>query len=440
MTHVRVGKNSVLNCRVLALGLAFLIWAGVPLGALAEDKLSVVAGGEVVIVKDKPEPIEEFTATMGSVYVKMTNAGTSKRHDLVFQAPPDVPSTPVQVSYKIGNQAAKIDVTVTAVPLASTKVMFPGATSVLDESGAVPLVIDEKPKHGDATVNVRDDGKKHQLLYVAPVGVDELRDEVRYKIGTKPAKATVVVSNNPWGTAYEAAFKVLFAAFLLAVVVEWGLSVIFNWRWVVLLLDAKGLKTFVTLIVSYALVTSFDIDIVKELINALRNAGHESTFWSRVLSAFVVAGGSASVNSLMVALGFRAVRTADALVGKPLPTQAWLSVSAYLNGTDSKVKGVQVHLKKDSGNFELLTTLRGMRVRHQRWTIFRDYSRFPSYGGFVLVPGIAFTVKLQPVDGSGNPLTKQRNTAASATDPVDERIWGTYTPAAGAIIDIEDVF
>ncbi|MBS0174772.1 MAG: hypothetical protein JSR64_12115, partial [Nitrospira sp.] len=236
------------------------------------------------------------------------------------------------------------------------------------------------------------------------------------------------VSSNPWGAGYESAFKVLFAAFVMAAVIEWALSVVFNWRWFLLVFDAKGFRTIVTILVSVAIVMTFKLDVVCELINILRNASYPSSFATSFLSALLLAGGSASVNSLMITLGLRSVRTLASLQDKPPPKKAWLAVEGYKR--TNEVVTVDVRIKKDGDNaFRLLGKLRGLRARDTfRWPFFRDNSRLPNYGGFALEPGVGFSLELEGKDKDDMPITATRI----------ER--GPYLPAEGAIIDIDEAF
>jgi hypothetical protein len=232
------------------------------------------------------------------------------------------------------------------------------------------------------------------------------------------------VSSNPWGGGYEAAFKILFAALVMAAIIEWALSVVFNWRWFLVVFDAKGLKTIITLVVSLIVVSSFDLDIVRELINVLRNANYPSSIPTRLLSALVIAGGSAGVNSLMVTLGMRSVRTAETLQDKPPPTKAWLAVQGYV--VTANVVTIDVGIKKGTETtFKLLGRLSGLRAPGTiRWPFFRDRSRLPSYGGFYVEPGVEFTVELQGKDKADQVVGGPQK-------------FGPYMPAQGAIIDIE---
>jgi hypothetical protein len=395
---------------------------------LAQTKATAVVGTEVSLLKDSKELIDDAKATVGDAFAKSVGTGDAKRYELVYRAPQSVPDKPVEVIYRVGKDSAakeqRVEVTVTPAPVTDVRTVLPGTDTVLRQSTKLMEVIG-KPSIGLTTVRQTENPKTYSLAYVAPGGVVYERTVVDYREDGKPGQFEVVVSSNPWGTGYEAAFKILFAAFVLAVLIEWGLAVIFNWRWFLMIFDARGVKTVVTFIVSVVLVVAFDMDVVRELVNILRNASYESTVPTWTLSALVVAGGSAGVNSLMVTLGFRSVRTAETLQDKPPPTKAWLAVQAYK--TTATIETVEVRIKKaGEANFSVLAVLRGLRKSRWtfRWPFFLDKSRYPSYGGIPVEPGVQFEVQLQGKDSAENDVG----------GPVNA---GSYAPAAGALIDVE---
>lgn len=417
-----------------ALGaLLLLVLIFLPLKALGQATFKLVAGTEVTLLKDSKEPISDAKTTSGETYIKEMGTGEAKRYELVFKAPGQAQEKPVEVTYKLGNGAAskeiRADVTVTAPPLTDVRTVLPGTETVLKQSTDL-IEIDKQPLIGAAVVRYTDNPKTYSLAFLAPVTDGFQRTELTYHIGKQPARFEVLVSSNPWGAGYEAAFKVLFAAFVLAAVIEWALSVIFNWRWFLMLFDAMGIKTIISIVVSFVIVVTFKLDVLSELINILRNASYASSVSTQILSALLIAGGSASVNSLMVTLGMRSVRTAATLQDKPPPKKAWLAVKCYKN-TSTDVVTVDVRFKKDGDtNFRLLGKLRNLRDSNKKfhWPIFRDNSRLPNYGGFSLEPGIAFWLELE---GKG------KNDASIPNTKIE---LGPYLPADGAIIDIEEEF
>ncbi len=393
----------------------------------APAKFTASPGEEVSLLKDSKDPIEAPKPTEGEVTVKSTGTGDAKLYELTYKVPAKTLDKPVLVTYKVGSgtgsKEAKAEITVAQPPLTNVRTVLPGVDTVLLES-AEPLEVEKQPAVGWAVVRTVGEPKKYQLAYVAPANAADGNVEVLYRTKDKSNRIGVMVSSNPWGTGYEAALKILFAAFVLAALIEWALAVVFNWRWYLLIFDATGTKTLFTLFVSWLIVYTFDVDIAKELINVLRSADHKSSFGTWLLSTLVVAGGSAGVNSLMVTLGLRSIRTAESLQDKPPPTKAWISFQAF--GKSELVKTVEVRIKKvGDTSFKLMTVLYG--IRKSRWSLrnllLLDRSRYPSYGGISWEPGIGFEVEFQGYDEKGD--------SRGAVIPR-----GPYLPAAGALVDV----
>ena len=93
--------------------------------------------------------------------------------------------------------------------------------------------------------------------------------------------------------------------------------------------DGRGVKTVISVVFAYAFVHGFGLDIVTRLVNiySQQNPPFEPSFAGRMITALVIAGGSAAVDSLLIALGFRSVRTPDQIVPRPPRTEGWVSVT-----------------------------------------------------------------------------------------------------------------
>ncbi len=89
-------------------------------------------------------------------------------------------------------------------------------------------------KLGTLAVVEDPDGSKRSLIYVAPSDILVFKDTVTYQVGTE--KQTVEIDGRtgaqPFGSTelYETSFKAIFVLFILAVLVESGLQLIFRWR------------------------------------------------------------------------------------------------------------------------------------------------------------------------------------------------------------------
>jgi hypothetical protein len=248
---------------------------------------------------------------------------------------------------------------------------------------------------------------------------------------TAPAGASDAVPN--MGAAnYPDAFIALVLLFFLAVVLESALAVIFNWRPFVETFNPRAVRPLVAVIVSYFIVDGFKLDLVGSLVEAIRPGGatpaSDGFFtFSKALTALVIAGGSAGVNSLLIALGYRQIKTPETVAPKPPPDKAWIAVKARrdeavgpievligpkpaVEGADPPIVGV-IPGNSGGGPFSYFLANKG---------------RFPTYGGHTLQPdGTEYVVVLSA-----------RSKDPAKTEPVKVK-WGPHTFARGAIVDIE---
>jgi len=197
---------------------------------------------------------------------------------------------------------------------------------------------------------------------------------------------------------YAGAGQTVFALIALALVLESGLALIFNWRPFVETFNARAVRPLVALVVALIVVFTFNLDLMTALINAVSTqplAANSST--GLILTAMVIAGGSAGMNSLLVGLGFREVKTPET-APKPPPTKAWISVRAL----GKRVKGdIAVYIGKDDNGIPRVGTISGSSPSGWRRFFLIDRGRFPHYGGYELDPaGGPYSVALKTADGS----------------------------------------
>lgn len=218
---------------------------------------------------------------------------------------------------------------------------------------------------------------------------------------------------------YTPSFQALFTLFILAVLLESGLAIIFNWKLFISTFDAKATKPLIAVLVASLFVFRYKLDIVTRLVNIYTNAGYPINFAGKFLTALVIAGGSAGVNRLLQALGFRSVQTESQPPPRVPPAVAWISVTLKR----VKAEGMVNVLARPDGNFSLIGTISGPGLANPLLRFFfQDRARFPGSGGHTLVPG-TWAIQLEGVD---------RNGAV-----IQSRLWGPYAIAAGTIIDIE---
>ena len=108
---------------------------------------------------------------------------------------------------------------------------------------------------------------------------------------------------------WEEIGNILTLLFVISIVFETALTPIFNWRFFAKHCEGKGVKTPITIVAAVALLWSYDIDIFKHVINAFSGADgsteSSSNFIGRIMTGFLVAGGSGAIFNIFTKLGLR---------------------------------------------------------------------------------------------------------------------------------------
>ncbi len=219
---------------------------------------------------------------------------------------------------------------------------------------------------------------------------------------------------------------ILLEMFVLAVLLESALALIFNWRPFIYFFDSRGVKTVVSLLVAALLINAVEFNGVGELLLAYNPALSPNALKDPLtyfLTAVIFAGGSSGVNNIFVALGLRSKPDPQAVTPKPPPTEAWLSVRLVRRHAKGVVL-VQLGLTPAPG-----VALPTAGFISGAWSppgllrfFVRDQTRFPTAGGYVVQPGVPITLQLEGAD-KDNPLQRR------ASLPLTE----SYAP--GAIVD-----
>jgi hypothetical protein len=213
----------------------------------------------------------------------------------------------------------------------------PGGIIVI-KRGITGTVSDETTTRGGIVKSVTTAAPPETtLIYLAPPGARDMEDIVQYKVnGTQQAPIKIAVyPRAPTlenGKLYEASFKALFVLFILAVLVESGLALLFRWRPFLDYFDSRSVNALVAFLFSYLLVYLFNLDIANQLIGIYTEtrkapSGLESVPGA-LLTAMIIAGGSAAVNRIFQSFGFRPT-SAQEQAKKPEPNQheAWVAVT-----------------------------------------------------------------------------------------------------------------
>lgn len=243
------------------------------------------------------------------------------------------------------------------------------------------------------------------------------------------ATALAQAESRPVGlsdTVYSTSLSALTALFVTAVILESAFAVIFNWRVFLSYFSASGVKTIVMVVVSLMVVYLLDLDIVASLVAAYKtppgtattvdsaafaaNVNQISGPTTSIITAMVLAGGSAGVNNLLTALGFRSNRETK-IEPTPPEDEAWVAV---------KVKRVNavglVHVsvsKADLPTGEVHPSAIAGSVSFTRPSIgellFRNVDRFPRNGGYVVKPNEVYRISVEGTDAKGHPIVRLGN-------------------------------
>lgn len=265
------------------------------------------------------------------------------------------------------------------------------------------------------------------LIYMPPAGVRELDDIVQFNLdsATQPALKVNVRPLAPTldsSELYGASFKALFVLFILAVLVESGLALVFRWRPFLDYFDSRSMNALVAFIFSLVLVRLFNLDIASQLINIYTGSkGLDLKDWmgwpGSLLTAMIIAGGSAGVNRIFQNFGFRPVSAQEQPQTPVLNNhEAWVAVTLV---RQKAVGSADVLIKN-----AVAGTISGVSPKRSFFRYFvRDKGRFPQTGGYTVTPGAGYEIKVQAYDAAGAALPPRQ--------------WGPYDVAPRAIIDIE---
>lgn len=116
---------------------------------------------------------------------------------------------------------------------------------------------------------------------------------------------------------------------VLAVLFEMALTPLFNWRVFAVRFEGRGVKTPVAFAAALALIYAVDIDVVRDVLNAIYVKGQsglaltESNFISKAITALLISGGSDGVFRILTKLGVRSPleRVIKAEEGKDAPIE-----------------------------------------------------------------------------------------------------------------------
>jgi hypothetical protein len=317
------------------------------------------------------------------------------------------------------------------------------------------LKVTAPPKNG--TVRVVEEAGTFTLAYIPSAGIKEkTTDSLQYQMGSDPKSVTIAITIEPStastdsgqkpapgqgnqgstgagpppadpGAAagfppgtYDQSLKAIFVLFALAVVLESSLAVLFNWRPFVETFNSRAVRPLISFAVAFVFVRLFELDLMTKLVNVIKPANYPPNTSGQLLTALMLAGGSAAVNNVLVGLGFRQQRTPETAVPKPPPTQGWIAVSVDRR---LAVGPVSVYIGPPAAagaKPPLAAVLHRSSKRGLRYFL-ADPGRFPRTGGYAVAAGTVVELHLE---------------AAAEGDQTLQKKWGPHTIAGGAIVDL----
>ncbi|MBD1546862.1 hypothetical protein [Roseibium aggregatum] len=273
-------------------------------------------------------------------------------------------------------------------------------------------ITEQKAKYGTVKVIQKADGENNVLMYFAPKEGGQFTDTVTYKLSSKPnesVSATVEVRDEfgAFGSEdiYNESFKAVFILFILAVLVESGLQLIFRWRPYLRIFDTASANALIAFAFSLILVRLFHLDVVTNLFNIYTQPVDQvkNTIPGYILTALIIAGGSAGVNRLLRTFGFRPIEPPAEIVGPKQEDQAWISVTL----TRDKAVGPVNVLFGEPGKLAVIGTIPGGGSMNWFLSLFlRNKARFPQSGGYAVPVGGPYEVKVEAVDAGKKPISE----------------------------------
>ena len=282
----------------------------------------------------------------------------------------------------------------------------PSNNSLVDQSGSLK---------GKVTISA---SEPRGLTYTAPEVDNTFTESVIFKDGETPKTIDVTVVPSQ---VYSAAFKALFVLFVIAILLESALAVIFNWRVFLALFDGRGMRTVISVVLSLVVTWSFDIDVLNDLIKVYGGVGSKGdTVLGKIITALILAGGSSGVNNILIALGYRSRKTEEDVAPRPTGTDSWIAVR--LKRKTVKTGPVLVHIGPAGANpmpvVGVITGEKDARTPGLADYFFRDKGRFPNSGGHTVAPGL-YEVWVSGHDGSAVKISKSEPMAIGTRAIVD---------------------
>jgi len=184
------------------------------------------------------------------------------------------------------------------------------------------------------------------------------------------------------------AFNILMAAFVLSLLMESAFAMLFNWRVFQEFFVGRAWRTIIMFAVSLLVVRQFNLDLLASLFDAYQGTGREpvrQSWTTSILTAMIIGGGSAGVNRLFVALGFRSQMPKVEEEQRTLTTRNLAYISVTVSGrTVGRQYRVEIVESECTGLPNLVGIIAKEKRARLRGLLFASSGRFPRSGGHAL--------------------------------------------------------
>ncbi|HVW64713.1 MAG TPA: hypothetical protein VHB01_06830 [Nitrosospira sp.] len=244
------------------------------------------------------------------------------------------------------------------------------------------------------------------LTYTAPEVDNTFTETVKFTDGSTPKTIDVTIVPSQ---VYSAAFKTLFVLFVVAILLESALAIIFNWRVFLALFDGRGMRTVISVVLALVVTWNFDLDVLSDLIKVYGGGSSKGDpTLGKIITALILAGGSSGVNNILITLGYRSRKTEEDVAPRPKDTDSWIAVRLK---RERVMKGpVLVHIGPSGANpmpvVGVITGEKDARKPGIMDYFFRDKGRFPNSGGYTIAPGL-YEVWVSGHNDAGALMTKR---------------------------------
>lgn len=230
---------------------------------------------------------------------------------------------------------------------------------------------------------------------------------------------------------YEQSLKALTILFVVAVLLENALAVLFSWRFFLAYVNARVARTPIMVIAATVVVFAFGLDVLASLIAIYKApegvapdfAANAPNWFSKFMTALIIAGGSAGVTNLMRALGYRKNAPEENVPTGPKAKQGWVSVRLkrkVLVG-DARVRLELVTPQPTPLPAPIVGTINAELPPVERLFL-RNKDHFPQNGGYPVDVDKAYRLIVEGEDATGKTHSKPS---------------ADFTVAERAIVDFE---